>query len=153
MPKLVALAPVLHVNLTAPLEFEAVVASPLLARVSSLSIIELRRGFGDVEARLLAGSEHVRNLRWMRLYDNAIGRDGVIALVASPHLAGCLYLGLDGNPVDVTPVIDDWTGSLQAHRSAFAEELDTKYGPRPWLALPEVGGPWPPDRDDASTTA
>jgi hypothetical protein len=150
MPKLVTLAPVQHVNLIAPLELEAVVASEWLARVTSLSIIELGGGFGDAEAKLLAGSAHVSNIRWMRLYDNAIGRDGCIALAASPHLADCLYLGLGGNPVDITPVIDDWSGSLQAHRSGFAEELDMKYGPRPWLALPSLSAAWPPDRDDAS---
>jgi hypothetical protein len=153
MPKLVALAPVQHVNLTAPLEFAAVAASPLLARVTSLHIIGFGKDFGDAEAKLLAGSEHVRNLRYLSLDGNAIDREGVVALAASPYLAGCLYLSLDGNPLNVTPVISDWTGIYQAHRSAFAEELDTKYGPLQWLALPDLDGSWPPDRDDAATMA
>jgi hypothetical protein len=153
MPKLVELAPVQHVNLIEPLEFAAVVASPLLARMTSLKIIELGAGFGDAEAKLLAGSEHARNLRWVRLFSNAIGEAGVVALAASPHLASCVYLGLDGNPVDVTPGLDDSMGFVQPVRSSRAEELEKKYGPRPWLSLPEVDAPWPPDRDDVSTTA
>ncbi|MFL5350041.1 MAG: hypothetical protein ACJ8AT_35135 [Hyalangium sp.] len=153
MPKLVALAPVQHVNLTAPLELAAVVASPLLARVSSLQIVELGERFGDTEAKLLASSEHARTLRWMSLTANAIGKGGVVALAASPHLAACLYLDLGGNPVNVTPMLDDSMGFVRPLRSDLAEEFEKKYGPRPWLALPEVGAPWPPHRDDASTTA
>lgn len=153
MPKLVKLAPVQHVNLIAPLELAAVVASPLLARMTSLQIIELGAGFGDAEAKLLAGSEHARNLRWVRLFTNAIGEAGVVALAASTHLASCVYVGLDGNPVDVTPGFDDSLGFVQPVRSCRAEELEKKYGPRPWLALPENEALWPPDRDDVSTTA
>ncbi|MFL5356120.1 hypothetical protein [Archangium sp.] len=153
MPKLVKLAPVQHVNLIAPLEFAAVVASPLLARMTSLQLIELGAGFGDAEVKLLAGSEHARNLRWVRLFDNAIGEAGVVALAASTHLASCVYLGLDGNPVDVTPRFDDSMGFVQPVRSYLAEELEKKYGPRPWLTLPEADALWPPDRDDVSTTA
>jgi hypothetical protein len=153
MPKLVKLAPVQHVNLIAPLELAAVVASPLLARMTSLQIIELGAGFGDAEAKLLAGSEYACNLRWVRLFGNAIGEAGVVALAASTHLESCVYLGLDGNPVDVTPRFDDSMGFVQPVRSYLAEELEKKYGPRPWLTLPEVDALWPPDRDDVSTTA
>lgn len=49
MPKLVKLAPVQHVNLIAPLELAAVIASPLFARMTSLQINGLGAGFGDAE--------------------------------------------------------------------------------------------------------
>lgn len=153
MPKLMTLAPIQHVNLTTPLDFEQVVASPALARLTSLQAATLRAAFGDTEAAQLAASPHARNLAWMRLTDNAIGVAGVEALAASPHLATCAYLDLEGNPVNPSPDFNDDHGVMVAVRTGRADELERKYGLRPWLALPTNVLDWPPDRDDISTTA
>ena len=155
LPKLLRLAPIQHVNLTTPLEFAQVVASPALARITSLKAVTLGAAFGDTEAAQLAASPHARNLAWVRLTDNAIGDAGVEALAASPHLVTCAYLDLAGNPVDPTPDVTDRHDNMvmMAVRSDRAAELERKYGPRPWLALPTDVLHWPPDRDDISTTA
>jgi hypothetical protein len=153
MPTLVALAPIQHVNLTAPLDLASVLASPLLEAVTSLSIRELGPALGDAEAVQLAASPHVRNLRWLRLTDNVIADAGVEALAASAHLAACQYLDLRGNLVDPTPAVKDDTGMPAATRPVRAEQLERAHGPRPWLALPDMNRPWPPDRDDVATSA
>jgi len=153
MPKLLTLAPIQHVNLTTPLNFAQVVASPALARLTSLKAVTLGAAFGDNEAAQLAASPYARSLAWIRLTDNAIGDAGVEALAASPHLATCAYLDLEGNPVNPSPDFNDDYGVMEAMRSGRADELDRKYGPLPWLALPTNNLHWPPDRDDISTTA
>ncbi|MCA1556108.1 MAG: hypothetical protein LC747_05400, partial [Acidobacteria bacterium] len=155
LPKLMTLAPIQHVNLTTPLEFAQVVASPALARITSLKAVTLGAAFGDTEAAQLAASPHARNLSWVRLMSNAIGEAGVEALAASPHLATCAYLDLEGNPVNPTPYITDHNDNMlmEAMRSGRAAALERKYGPRPWLALPTDVLHWPAHRDDISTTA
>lgn len=151
MPKLIALAPIQHVNLIAPLEVQTVFGSPLFERVTSLKAVTLGAAFGDREAVELAASPHVRNLVWVRLTDNAIGDVGVEALAASPHLAACAYVDLQGNPVDPTPQISELDGTRVAVRSSRAGELERAHGRRPWLELPTNVTTWPADRDDMST--
>ena len=153
MPKLMTLAPIQHVNLTTPFDFAQVVASPALARLTSLKAVTLGAAFGDTEAAQLAASPYARNLAHVCLTDNAIGDAGVEALAASPHLAQCAYLDLAGNPVNPSPDFNDDHGVMMAVRSGVADELERKYGLRPWLALPTDKLHWPPDRDDISTTA
>jgi len=150
MPRLVALAPIQHVNLTLPLDFASVVAAPEFAQLTSLKAVTLGAGFGDAEAKLLAASPLAKGLRWIRLTDDAIGRAGVEALAASSYLATCAYLDLAGNPVNPSPDVNDHTGALLAVRSDVGDEMERTYGHRPWLALPT--GAWPPDRDDIATT-
>jgi hypothetical protein len=152
MPALLAHAPIQHLNLVAPLALDEVVQSPLLAKLSSLSIIELRDAFGNREAAALAHSPHVANFKWLRLFDNSIGYPGVEALAAAPNLAHCIYIGLDGNPTDVTPNVSSYEGIESRSRSTYAEELEQNFGVRPWLTVPADDVDWPPHRDDVSTT-
>jgi hypothetical protein len=152
LPKLLALAPIQHVNLTAPLAIEQVAASPHLAKLSSLAIHEQRAGFGDVQAAQLARSPYLGNLKYLSLTDNTIGAAGVEAIAASPHLDRCLYVDFGGNPKNPTPGVTEYEGIETRGRPGLAEELERKFGKRPWLQVPAEGTPWPPNRDDISTT-
>jgi len=152
MPPLCRHAPIQHVNLVAPLALEEVVQSPYLAKLTSLRICELRGGFGDAEAIALANSPHITNLKWVFLSDNAIGRPGVEALAASPHLAQCAYVEFGGNPCDPTPSVSSYEGIENRARSSFAEDLERANGYRPWLAVPADDVDWPPHRDDVAIT-
>jgi hypothetical protein len=153
MPRLVTLAPIQHVNLTAPLDLQAVLASPAFERMTSLMIESLGPDFGDAEARILAESPRTRGLRWIRLANNAIEDEGVRALAASPHLASCGYLDLDGNPANPGPTHFDVVGygAPDIIRTPLGDWLVQTYGERAWLALPTMtpGVSWPPDRDEA----
>ena len=152
MPPLCRHAPIQHVNLVAPLALDEVAASPYLARLASLRICELRGGFGDAEAIMLANSPHVANLKWLSLTDNAIGKPGVEAIAASPHLARCLFVDFRGNPCDPTPNVSSYEGIETRSRSMYAEELERTYGLRPWLAVPADDVDWPPHRDELAIT-
>ncbi len=153
LPKLLALAPIQHVNLTIPLAIDQVAASPHLAKLASLKITGQKSAFGDAQAAQLARSPYLGNLKWLSLTDNTVGAAGVEALAASPHLDRCLYVDLAGNPKDPTPGVTEYEGIENRGRPGLAEELERKFGKRPWLAVPAEGTPWPPNRDDISTTA
>jgi hypothetical protein len=155
MPPLLRHAPIQHLNLVAPLALEEVVRSPHFARLTSLKIVEMGKEFGDKEAAMLAESPYSAGLKWIYLVDNSIGEAGVEALVASPYLASCIRIDLSGNPVDVTPGITTYEGIEDHYRSGRADELERKYGKRPWLAAPSADltwWDWPPNRDDTCTT-
>lgn len=153
MPALLAHAPIQHVNLVAPLALDEVAGSPLLAKLSSLRICELRAGLGDPEATILANSPYLANLVWLSLTDNAIGKPGVLALAASPHLARCRFVDLAGNPWDPTPSVSSYEGIENRARPAIADDLERTFGKRPWLTVPADDVDWPPHRDDLATTA
>lgn len=142
------LAPIQHVDLTAPLgPIEAIAASPLLARLTSLSISHLKDAVGDRGAMALAASPHVARLRWLALLEADIGEAGVHALAASPSLANLGYLGLEYNPADPKPVVE-YDGRYLLGGSDLRDELLRRYGARPWLSPNEAPTIWPPDRDD-----
>jgi hypothetical protein len=153
MPKLLAVAPIQHVNLTAPLALDQVTASPHLAKLSSLAIRELRAAFGDAQASELARSPYLANLKWLSLTDNTIGNAGVEALAATPHLDRCAFVDLGGNKSNPTPSVTEYEGIENRGRPALAEELERRFGKRAWLQVPAEGASWPPNRDDVSTTA
>jgi hypothetical protein len=152
MPKLLAVAPIQHVNLTTPLNLEHVVESAHLAKLSSLRICEHRAGFGDAQASALARSPFLANLKWLSLTDNAIGVAGAESLAASPHLAKCVFIDLGGNPTNPTPSLSEYEGVENRGRPAIAQDLERKFGKRTWLQVPAEGTAWPPNRDDISTT-
>jgi hypothetical protein len=152
MPQLLAVAPIQHVNLTAPLALEQVAESPHLARLSSLRICELRAGFGDAQASTLARSPHIANLVWLSLTDNAIGKAGAEALAASPQLARCAFVDLAGTPYNPTPFVTAYEGVENRGRPGSADELERAFGKRTWLQVPAEGSSWPPHRDDVATT-
>jgi hypothetical protein len=150
--ELFALAPIQHVDLTAPLAFDQVVGLPQLRKLVSLGINQQLDKFGDREATLLARSPHAAGLRWVGLYRNQIGEAGVEALAASPYLASARYIGLDYNPANPTPTVNDYDGQYLVERPPLAERLARSYGERPWLTGPSTGA-WPPDRDELGVTA
>jgi hypothetical protein len=152
MPKLLAVAPIQHVNLIAPLALETVMESAHLAKLSSLRICEQRAGFGDAQASTLARSPFLANLKWLSLTDNAIGVAGAESLAASPHLARCTFVDLGGNPTNPTPSVSEYEGIENRGRPAIAQDLERKFGKRAWLQVPAEGTPWPPHRDDLATT-
>lgn len=149
--ELLSLAPIQHVDLVAPIgSIEAIAASPLLAKLSSLHIDAAGAAVGDQGAIALANSPHVANLVELSLWNDDIGRAGAEALAASPYLANARYVGLVGNPADATPFTrEESDGSYTANRPGFAIELEQKHGPRPWLAAPSGHLPsWPGERDE-----
>jgi hypothetical protein len=97
-------------------------------------------------------SPYIANLKWLSLSDNSIGRAGAEALAASPHLAKCIYVNLGGNPTNPTPNVSSYEGIENRARPAIAADLERTFGKRPWLAVPGEDIPWPPHRDDISTT-
>jgi hypothetical protein len=143
-PELYRRAPVLHLNLTgvAPVAAE-LFASPHLARIQSLSM--LHNKLGDAEVAALAGSPHLGSLAWLELSNNKIGAAGIEALAASPNLPRLRYVGLATNAApDPTPQhADEYDATSPA-----AEQLQRRYGPRPWLDAHQRWT-WPPPRDAA----
>lgn len=148
--RLFQLAPIQHVTIVAPLpaDVAALFAVPELAKVGSLELQGLGAAFGDAGAAALARCAHATQLRWVSLARDAIGQAGVEALAASPVLAHVRYLGLEGNPVDPTPYVQEVAeGRYRGGRPALAEQLEARFGSRPWLAIPNNAEDWPPDRD------
>lgn len=148
--RLFQLAPIQHVTIEVPLP-EATAelfAVPELAKLGSLELAGLGAAFGDEGACLLARCAHGSQLRWISLARDAIGEVGVEALAASEVLAHVRYLGLEGNPVDPTPYVQEIAeGRFRGGRPALAEQLETRFGPRPWLEIPTDVDDWPPARD------
>ena len=141
-PELYCRAPVLHLDLTGvnPVATE-LFRSRHLARIRSLSL--LRNGLGDPEVAMLAASLHLGNLWWLNLSLNKIGAAGLEVLAASRNLPRLGYVGFRANAIpDPTPQhADEWDAT-----SAVGEELQRKYGPRPWLDA-HRRWQWPPPRD------
>ena len=150
MPKLVELAPIQHVNLTAPIDLPALLASPWLSRIISLALAKLR--LGDEQAAVLAGSGALAHLSWLSVVSNAIGETGAKALAASPHLANVAFLDLAGNPVNPTPFLDESDGVKRPGRNAWGDQLAREHGERRWLMIPDEDESWPPHRDDIALT-
>jgi hypothetical protein len=140
--ELLALAPIQHVQVVKPLaSIEAVAASPLLARLSTLGINRFGDEVGDRGAIALAHSPHVAHLVTLELWRNAIGRDGVEALAASPYLHDLRFLDLSGNPADTTPLsvqINDvmTPAEYMWELPHLAHSLAVRFGSRPWLEHP-----------------
>lgn len=146
MPEVFALQPVQHVYILEPYgSIEAISKSPLLAKLSTLRIEYAGDAVGDAGAIAIANSPHVANLVDLALVEAGITKVGAEAIVASPYLARAKHVDLSDNPYDPTPaVIDAGDGVLEPHRSPVADDLEAKYGVRPWLAAPTGYLPtWP----------
>lgn len=148
-PTLFSAAPIQHVNLTAPrTRLAELLRSPHLARLTSLALERLE--LGDEDAKAIASAEALRTLRWLSLAKNKIGVPGVEALAASPWLANLGFLDLTKNPCDPIPKPGghDVDGRVTAiDRPMLANELEARFGKRPWLANPEDPDAWPLTRD------
>ncbi len=147
--ELFELAPIQHVNLKHPFgPIESIANSPLITRLTSLSICGAKAEFGDAGARVIAAASAVSHLSCLSLNDNEITRAGVEALAASKYLAKAKYVGLEGNPADPTPFDAFWKHEPDVTVNTWrlpdlAIELKRKFGPRPWLERPTDGRFWP----------
>lgn len=151
VPQLLALQPIQIVIVDDPWgPLEEIAKSPLLGKISAIQFDGAEEAFGDRCAIALANNPAATNLVALWLGQCAIGQAGVDALAASPYLANAKYLSLRYNKVDPTPhVVGDDLGEITAYRDPSANNLEAKYGPRPWLALPEGYLPgWPPEPDE-----
>ena len=148
-PDLYAVAPIQHVNLTAPAtRLASLFGSPHVERLVSISLAGLR--LGDDGARLIAAADGPRTLRWLSLAHNGIGTAGVEALAAARWLADLPTLDLSQNPCDPVPhpAARDLDGRITAVETpALSWQLTARHGPRAWLANPETPDAWPIGRD------
>ncbi|MCY1074079.1 hypothetical protein [Archangium lansingense] len=152
--KLFTLAPIQHVTITLPLpSVTAFFDVPQLAKLTSLNMPLLGAAFGDAGASALAGCAHAKGLKWISLNKDELTLVGVESLAASTYLADVAFLGLDGNPVDPTPVSQEvMEGRYAGARPVLAEQLEKKFGPRRWLQVPENPEDWPPHREALAIT-
>lgn len=148
--ELVEIAPIQHVNLTAPISMVAVAALPQLRSLATLHADALGAAVGDTGAAALAHSSHVKNLAQLSLWRDAITRVGVDELAKSRFLEKARHIGLVDNPANPTPYVrDQGDGQYSAGRPALAFELEQRFGRRPWLETPSGHLPsWPGQRDD-----
>lgn len=151
VPQLLALQPIQYVTLRAPWgPLEEIARSPLLGKLSSVGFDGAGAAFGDRCAIALANNPQAANLVVVWLGRCGIGLPGVEAIAASPSLAKATAISLHDNPVDPSPrVLDDDYGNFTAYRPPIADELEAKFGVRPWLARPDGYLPgWPPTQDE-----
>lgn len=152
--KLFRLAPIQHVNITAPLgSLAEILGRSELRKLTSLTISNHGASVADRGAIAVAGCAHLSGLKWLGLAYDEITQAGVEALAASPFLAKLEYLSLDGNPCNPIPEVTDYDGDYQASRPALAEQLERQYGPRPWLAEPKDPKNWPPRSRELGITS
>jgi hypothetical protein len=113
----------------------AIVQNPLLSHVRTLNLEH--NALGDHEARLLAGSPYARRLVYLSLGANRIGRAGIEAIAASPHLSGLRVLDLDDNAVEspVSKWLDDGGSELVEYVGArlFQADLVARFGRKAWM--------------------
>ena len=149
--RLYALAPIRHLSLEdAQPHADELFASPLLARIRTLSLRKLQ--LGDDEARLLAASPHLGKLCWLDLGANRIGQAGLDALAASPNLPALLVLEFADNVAsDPTPQVGETdinSGDVMwLSITPEARELEARFGKRAWLSSPICVATYPPGRE------
>jgi|SRR5215207_374871 len=145
-------APVRHVILTDAAGLtEALAASPLLGRLTSLVFTDSPIGDEGVEA--LVRSPHLRKLRYLSLDHTDVGLRGAEALAAADTLPELRYLDFSGNPIVITPQADGQdavSGEIvDIKYPGYGRRLLEKYGHRPWLTYtspdPERQKLWQPD--------
>ncbi len=134
-----AQAPIQHLDLVeTKAVFAAVMASPLLAKVQTLTLTS--NGLGDGEAKLLADSPHVKHLVYLSLYGNEIGQPGLEAIAASKNLPALRVFHFEYNAVDspVGTTVTDGVSGLEFFQPGgpLAAVLRQKYGDKIWLEMP-----------------
>lgn len=148
LPQLLALQPIQIVMVTEPWgPLEDIARSPMLGKLSAISFDGAEAAFGDHCAIALANNPAAASLAVLWLGRCAIGRAGFEALAASPYLTKAKYLSPCVHVVQENPCneYDPWV----FWRSPLWDELEEKYGPRPWLELPECDPlGWPPEPDE-----
>jgi uncharacterized protein (TIGR02996 family) len=133
--RLHAVAPVVHLDVK---QLKGVLgrffAEPHLGRLRSLLLYDCHIGDEGVEA--LAASPVLGELRYLDLMLNDVTRRGVEALCASSGLPNLRYVKLTSNPVESPldrPVAVDNGQILEWEAHPIQEELEARYGHKPWL--------------------
>jgi hypothetical protein len=137
--KLLRMAPIEHLALTANGPFVDALTSPTLGRMRSLQFNVL--GFGDDEAIALAERGHFDRCDLLDLSSNRIGSRGVAALLANPVIRNipvvCLYANPGDPHVEVTQDLDG--GLIDWGLPPAGVEAEERYGRITWLHVPPVG--------------
>ena len=143
--RLVSLAPIEHLELTAAGPFLPAFAAPCLGQMRSLAFNQL--GLGDDDAVALAERGHLDRCEWLSLRGNQIGSRGIAALLASPKIRRIPVVMLHGNRSDPTvQVSQDLDGGVLVHGlPPDSEAAEARYGRIAWLHIPPFG-PGQPDR-------
>jgi uncharacterized protein (TIGR02996 family) len=131
--RILALAPVQHVDLTAVRDVdESLFDSPLLDGIRSLSMNDC--GLYDLHVQMLAASEHVTNLRWLSVADNHLTLAAAEAIAASPHLRNLRFAEFGGNVADPVEQLGVDSGIVVVSWMPPAgKELEERFGPQAWL--------------------
>ena len=133
--QLFALQPIQHADVTAAKPvFSAFCTTPALSHLRSLNLVQNQ--LDDHDARLLADSRHIRNLRWLDLSFNPIGMAGLEAFAASTNVPHLQFLGLR-TPLIEDPVSRDsvdWDGTRHENPAPASQvAVEAKYGRKQWL--------------------
>ncbi len=134
--RLFELAPIEHVDVTPDGDVRSVLTSPVLARLRSLDLGDLR--LTDDDARLLATESQLTRCEWLDLRNNTFGPGGVAALLGSAVIRAIPMVMLEFNPCDPAmqysldpdgTVADQWL-------PREGRDAEAKFGRIPWLHLP-----------------
>jgi uncharacterized protein (TIGR02996 family) len=139
--RLLAMAPIEHLEMTREGPFIPALTAPWLARMRTLTFNAL--GLGDDDAVALAERGHLDRCEWLDLEGNRIGSRGAQALLDSPAIRRIPVVILRGNPGDpaVLASRDAGGGMLVEGMPAAGEAAEARHGRIPWLHLPPVGLP------------
>jgi uncharacterized protein (TIGR02996 family) len=131
--RILALAPVQHVDLTAVRDVdESLFESALLAGIRSLAMD--RCGLYDLHLQMLAASPHVASLRWLSVADNHLTLAAGEAIAASPYLRDLRFAEFRGNPTDPVEQLGYDSGIVvSSWMPPEGRELETRFGPQAWL--------------------
>jgi hypothetical protein len=95
--QLVALAPIIELHLTLPMDLASVCRVPQLEQIALMSI-EGGAWLGDAEAAVLARCPHFTNLCELDLSRGNIGRAGYERIENEMDLSRIIYIDFTGNP-------------------------------------------------------
>ncbi len=111
-----------------------VLADDRLLQVVSLDLDDT--GLTDKHLALIADSSSLANLKYLSLIGNPVGRAGVSALAASPHLTELAYVALartHAPPIAPEPWYDQGEVFSFGEDPALGLELVEEFGPKRWL--------------------
>jgi uncharacterized protein (TIGR02996 family) len=139
--RLLAMAPIEHLELTREGPFISALTAPCLGRLRTLTLNNL--GLGDDDAIALAERGHLDRCEWLDLEGNQIRSRGAAALLDSPVIRRIPVVILRGNPGDPAVLVsgDVDGGQLVDGLPVAGEAAEARHGRIPWLHLPPVGLP------------
>jgi hypothetical protein len=126
-------APIRHLDLSDGKDtFAGLLSVPRMEQIRSLSLD--RCGLEDEEIAALAANWLLKNVVWLSLAYNRITREGVEALVRSPHFENLRYVNLTGNPCDpMERIAQDQGVVTDSWLPPAGITLEEKFGRIPWL--------------------